>query len=181
MDLNTLHLIYRNTETEEELEGSLQFHNISKKDFFTLVEEQGWRSNPFIDSILLGRNDPESRIKSLFDYTADKIQRNASSLPIDEMVSALDSLVKIKEKINKLDEEKAVKDMMSIFDTLPDEEKKDIIMAKELFKKAMGPGSSSIPAIIYWMRAHAKWKESEGEGGMSFEELLRDIANKMPV
>lgn len=179
MELEVLKTIYLNTETEEELVLSLQHHGISKSEFFKLAEKNDWQSNPFIDGILLGRKDPETRLFSIFNYTATRLQQNAADMSVADVIATLDSLVKIREKINRLDEDREAKETAALFDSLTEENDKDDIIAKELFKKAAS--ASGTPAAVYWLKAHAKWKEADsrieltGKDGDAISTITRII------
>jgi hypothetical protein len=122
INIRELELVYRNAETQEELDLALQFHGITYGELSALATDRGWQSSPIAVKNLAAQIDSfdptveaddkfiESsnkasirRLHSLLEYTVTKFHLEARDMSIAAMADTLDVLVKIREKLTKLE------------------------------------------------------------------------------
>lgn len=122
INLKELELVYRNAETQEELDLALQFHGITVEELLTLATDRGWQSSPIAIKNLASRIDQfdtieaddkfiESsnkaairRLHSLLEYTITKFHSEAMrDMSIAAMADILEQLTKVREKLTKLE------------------------------------------------------------------------------
>lgn len=123
--LRSLELIYRNAESEEELDVALEYHNISKEDFFKLAHTHGWEPSPIaiknlayqinttpllpVDSSHIEESNKAAvrRLHGLIELAVTKFQYammvREPAMSISAMLDQLETITKIREKITKLE------------------------------------------------------------------------------
>ena len=57
IDLKELELVYRNAETQEELDLALQFHGMSSSELYRLASDRGWETSPIAAKNLAAQVD----------------------------------------------------------------------------------------------------------------------------
>ena len=120
-DLKALELIYRNSLTEEELDLSLQYHNISKEDFTNIAMINGWPTNPvavknlfaIIDESPLQSADSGQieetnkasirRINGIFEHAVTKFQLEMAGMSVPAILDSIDVITKIRDRLTKLE------------------------------------------------------------------------------
>jgi len=121
INIKALELIYRNAETEEELDYALEHHGLSRQEFFDLAAARGWQANPIaaknlsaqINELVVSPADPESveasnkasirRLNSIMEFLVTKFQYEVRNLSLTAAVDVLDALTKTRERLTKLE------------------------------------------------------------------------------
>lgn len=120
LNLKSLELIYRNAETQEELDIALAHHGVTQEKLFELAVTNGWKPNPIaisnissqIDSVLTPANDEHiensnkasvRRLHSLLEYAITRFQYEMHGMSVIGAIESLDVLVKVREKLTKLE------------------------------------------------------------------------------
>jgi len=119
-DLKALELIYRNAETEAEMNLALEYHCISREEFIDIAMKNGWPTNPVaiqnlsaqVGSPLLSiepKGIEESnkasvrRLHCILEHAVTRFQLEMSSLTLPAVLDGLETISKIREKLTKLE------------------------------------------------------------------------------
>ncbi len=121
-DIAALELIYRNSQTELEMELSLQFHGISKEEFVNIAMTNGWPKNPVAiknlcttvdefnplqpaDKDFIEESNKASvrRINHVFEFAVTKFQLEMANMNVVPLLESIDLLAKIRERLTKLE------------------------------------------------------------------------------
>lgn len=122
VDLKILELIYRNSETEDEISLALEKHNISMDELVDIAMEQGWDTNPIAiknaasglsgdsilvpaDSLHIENSNKASvrRLHRILEYAITKFQLEMVNMTTPAIISGLDTISKVREKLTKLE------------------------------------------------------------------------------
>lgn len=117
-DLKVLELVYKNASSEEELDASLEYHEISREDFFALASEKGWTPGPMAlntivsnaslieaDASFIDGSNKASvrRMQVILEYAAAKLQSTMLEMAPSALIDQLDSISKVGERLIKLE------------------------------------------------------------------------------
>lgn len=121
-DITALELIYRNCQTEQEMEVALAYHGISKEQFTNIAMVNNWPRNPVAiknlctvvdefnplqpaDKDFIEESNKASvrRINNVFEYAVTKFQLEMANLNVVPLLESIDLLAKIRERLTKLE------------------------------------------------------------------------------
>lgn len=123
-DFKALELIYRNSETREEMEIALEMHGISMEQLVDTAMERGWESSPIAikniasdlsdenittasaaDSDFIENANKASvrRLQRIFEHTVTKFQIEMVNMSTIAVIESLETLVKTREKLTKVE------------------------------------------------------------------------------
>jgi len=122
LDLKALELIYRNAETEAEMNLALEYHCISRDEFIDIAMTHGWPTNPIAvqnlsaqvasSPLLLpadNKHIEESnkasvrRLHGILEHAITKFQLEMANLSMAATLDGLEIITKIREKLTKLE------------------------------------------------------------------------------
>jgi len=122
IDLKELELVYRNAETQEELDLALQFHGMSSSELYRLASDRGWETSPIAAKNLAAQVDAlpnaapadekfieESnkaairRLHSMLECSLTRFHSEYREMSIGAIVDCLDKFSKVRERLTKLE------------------------------------------------------------------------------